>query len=239
MNNVIYGKNVVKEALKSERTISKVLISKTSHGITEILHLAKEKSVVLKFVSQKKLKQFGEKTQGVVAFCSSIKFVKVEEILASAKKSKKSPFILICDGVKDPHNLGALCRTAYAVGVHGVILAKRRSAPINETVEKTSAGAINFLNVAVVSNLTETIKKLQKSGVFIYCADGKGSNFYDFNFKGAVGLVVGSEEKGASFLVKKTCDGICRIPMKNNIDSLNVSVAGAVIMYEILKQNSV
>ena len=239
MYNVIYGKNTVKEALKSKRTISKVLISKTASGLTEIFNLAKEKSVVLKFVDKEKLKKFGEKTQGVVAFCSSIKFVDVEQILEYAKKTKKPPFILICDGVKDPHNLGALCRTAYAVGVHGVILAKRRAAPINETVEKTSAGAISFLNIAVVSNLTETIKKLQKNGVFIYCADGAGSNFYDFNFKGAVGLVVGSEEKGASFLVKKTCDGICRIPMKNNIDSLNVSVAGAVIMYEILRQNCV
>ncbi len=238
LKNLIYGKNPVIEALKSKRKISEILVSTKARDLTKIINLAKEKSVVVKFCSSEKIKKFGEKTQGVVAFCGLIDFVSVHEILEFAKKRNSSPFILICDGVTDPHNLGAICRTAYAVGVHGVIIAKRRSAPINQTVEKTSAGAINHLNIAIVSNLVDAIKKLQKEGVFIYCADSKGESVYDFDFKGAVGLVVGSEEKGASFLVKKTCDGICKIPMKNKIDSLNVSVAAAVIMYEILKQNN-
>lgn len=236
MDDLIYGRNPVKEALKSGRNLREIIISKKSSGITEILKLAKEKSVVVKFVDPKKFQNFEENTQGVVAYCSAIKFSDFFDVLDSLKKNNKTPFILICDHIQDPHNLGALLRTAYAVGVNCVILPKRRTAPINAIVEKTSVGAVNFLDICLVTNLVQTIKKLQELGIFVYCADMKGDVFYEYNLKGPVALVVGSEGKGASLLVKKSCDALLKIPMKNPIDSLNVSVAGAIIMYEISKQ---
>ncbi len=236
LDDLIYGRNPVKEALKSGRNLREILISKKSSGVTEILRLAKEKSVIIKFVDPKKFQIFKENTQGVVAYCSAIKFSNFLNVLDSLKKNKEIPFILICDHIQDPHNLGALLRTAYAVGVNCVILPKRRNAPINAVVEKASVGAINFLDICLVTNLVQTIKKLQELGIFIYCADVKGETFYKYNLKGSIALVVGSEGKGASLLVKKSCDALLKIPMKNPIDSLNVSVAGAIIMYEISKQ---
>ena len=238
MDELIYGKNPIKEALKSGRNLGEILISKNSGGMKEILDLAKKNSVVVKFVDPKKFQKYSYNTQGVVARCSLVKYVDVFAVLDNLKKEEKKPFFLICDHIEDPHNLGALLRTAYAVGVDVAILPKRRSATVNSTVLKASAGAVNFLKIAVVSNIVETVKKLQKEGVFIYCADAGGKNFYEFDFKGAVGLVVGSEGNGVSSLLKQKCDGICKIPMKNKIDSLNVSVAGGIIMYEISKQNS-
>lgn len=235
---LIFGKNPVKEALKSKRKIKQVLVSNTSKNSAEILKLCEEKSVDVKFKPFNEIKKFAQNTQGVVAFLEPIKTYSIFEILNLAKQKNKNPFILICDKIKDPGNLGAIFRTALAVGVDGVVVPKKNSAKINATVEKASAGAVNFLKIAVVSNVVQTIKVLKKKGVFIYCADAKGKNFYEFNFKGAVGLVVGSEEKGVSELAKKNCDGICKIPMKNSLNSLNVSVAAAVIMYEILRQNS-
>lgn len=237
MEKIVYGKNPVKEALKSGRNIREILFSKNGSGFKEIIDLAKNRRVLFKFVETKTIAKYSKNTQGVVAFVCDVKFYDVFEVLAYLKKEGKSPFFLICDGVKDPHNLGALIRTSYAVGVDLLIIPKRRSAPINSTVEKVSAGAVSFLKIAVVSNIVEIIKKLQNEGVFVYCADSKGKDIYKTNFKGAIGLVVGSEGKGASSLVKKTCDGLCRIPMQNKIDSLNVSVAGAIVMYEILRQN--
>ena len=237
MEKVIYGRNTVKEALRSGRNIREILLSKKSFGLKEIIELSKKNSIVFKFVDPKTLSKYSENTQGVVAFCSSVKFYDVFSVLDYLKKCGKFPFFLMCDGVKDPHNLGALIRTAYAVGIDLLILPKRRSAPINSTVEKVSAGAVSFLKIAVVSNLVETIKRLQKEGVFVYCADASGKSIYETNFKGSVCLIMGSEEKGASNLVKKRCDLLCSIPMKKGIDSLNVSVAGAVVMYEIARQN--
>ena len=236
MSRVIFGRNPIFESLKAKRKIKKIIISKTARKVEHIVKLAKANSVEVNFAEPLNLKKYGEKTQGVVAFCEELKFFSLADLLEYAKKEKKC-FFLICDEIKDPHNLGALLRTAYAVGVNFVILPKKRTAPINWAVEKTSSGAVNFLKIAIVSNLSETIKKLKKEGVFIYSADAKGKNYYEFNLKGSVGLVVGSEEKGVSELIKKNSDGILKIPMVNPIDSLNVSVAGAVIMYEILKQN--
>lgn len=236
LDDLIYGRNPVKEALKSGRNLREILISKKSSGLTEILRLAKEKAVIVKFVDPKKFQHFNENTQGVVAYCSSIKFSNIFDVLNSLKEKNKVPFFLICDHIKDPHNLGALLRTAYAVGVNCVILPKRRTAPINAVVEKASVGAINFLDICLVTNLVQTIKKLKERGIFIYCADMQGDVFYKYNLKGPIALVVGSEGKGVSLLVKKSCDALLKIPMKNNIDSLNVSVAGGIIMYEISKQ---
>ena len=236
MDDLIYGKNPVKEALKSGRHLREVLISKNSSGVTEILRLAREKLVVVKFVDPKKFQQFKENTQGVVAYCSSIEFSNLFDVLESLGKRNKVPFFLICDHIQDPHNLGALLRTAYAVGVNCVILPKRRTAPINAVVEKASVGAVNFLDICLVTNLVQTIKKLRERGIFIYCADMEGDIFYKYNLKGPIALVVGSEGKGVSLVVKKNCDVLWKIPMKNNIDSLNVSVAAGIIMYEISKQ---
>lgn len=236
MDRIIFGRNPIFESLKAKRKIKRIIISKTARKVEYIVKLAEANSVEVNFVEPLSLKKYGEKTQGVVAFCEEFKFFSLADLLECAKKEKKC-FFLICDEIKDPHNLGALMRTAYAVGVNFVILPKKRTAPINWAVEKTSSGAVNFLKIAIVSNLSETIKKLKKEGVFIYSADAQGKNYYEFNLKGSVGLVVGSEEKGVSELIKKNSDGILKIPMVNPIDSLNVSVAGAVIMYEILKQN--
>ena len=236
LENYVFGRNTVVEVLKSKRKVSKIFISKTAKRVEDIVKLARTKLIEINFVEPLSLRKFGEKTQGVVAFCEAFKFFNLADVLEYAKREKHC-FFLICDGIKDPHNLGALMRTAYAVGVNFVILPKKRTASINATVEKTSVGAVNFLKIAIVSNLSETIKKLKKEGIFIYSADAQGENYYEFNFKGSVGLVVGSEEKGVSELIKKNSDGILKVPMVNPIDSLNVSVAGAVIMYEILKQN--
>ena len=238
MKYLIFGKNPVMEALKSKRKIKKVLLLKTGKNSEEILKLCKEKSVLVQFKPLNEIKKFAENSQGVVAFLEPLKTYSILEILKFVKEKNKPPFILICDKIQDPRNLGAIFRTALAVGVDGVVLPKKNTAKINAVVEKASAGAVNFLKIAVVSNIVQTIKILKKEGLFIYCADGKGEDFYGFNFKGAVGLVVGSEGKGIGQLVKKTCDGICKIPMKNSLNSLNVSVAAAVIMYEILRQNS-
>ena len=238
MSKIIFGRNPVKEALKSNRNVKEIYIYKMAKGVDEIFQLAKKKAVKTQYVDILQIKKYGEKTQGVVAFCSEIEFVSVLDILNFAKSKKRPPFVLICDRVQDPHNLGAILRTAYAVGVDGVILPKKRSAPINAVVEKASAGAVNFLKIAVVANIVFAIKTLKKNNVFVYVADGHGKNMYDFNFKGAVGLVVGSEGKGALRLIKSVCDEMVKIPMKNPIDSLNVSVAGAVILYEMFKQNS-
>ena len=237
MENLIYGRNSVREALLSGRKISKILISKNAINIDDILKIAKKKFVIVEFVEQDIIYKYHKKAQGVVAFCSLIKFVDVLDILNFARAKQKAPFILICYRIQDPRNLGALLRTACAVGVDGVIISKRRSSPITATVEKASAGTINFLNIAIVSNLAFAIKQLKKEGVFIYSADGSGKNFYDVNFKGAVGLVVGCESCGVSHLIKKLSDEICKVPMKDYVDSLHVSVAAGVLMYEFLRQN--
>ncbi len=236
---MLYGRNSIKEALKAKRYISEILISKTAKGVGDILNLAREYGVLVKFVNPENLKKFKFKTQGVVAFCSNIKYMDFKDMQMQIKNSNKAVFILICDKVQDPHNLGALLRTAYAVGADAVILPKRRTAPINATVEKASAGAVNFLNIVRVANLSGAINVLKKDGIFVYCADVGGQNFYEVNFKGNVALVVGSEGFGVGQLIKKQCDVICGVPMANSIDSLNVSVAGGIIMYEIFRQNRI
>ena len=235
--SIVYGRNSVKEALKAKRDISEILISKTAKGVGDILKLAREFDVLIKFVNPESLKRFNFKTQGVVALCSSIKYTDFKDVQMQIKNSDKAVFILICDKVQDPHNLGALLRTAYAVGADAIILPKRRTAPINSTVEKASAGAVNFLNIVRVANLARAINVLKESGVFVYCADGGGRSFYEVDFRGNSALVVGSEGSGVGKLIKKQCDVICGVPMVNSIDSLNVSVAGGIIMYEIFRQN--
>lgn len=190
---------------------------------------------MVKFVKSAKLKKFAN-CQGVVAFASELRYFSVEEVLNFDENKKKDSFFLICDKIFDPHNLGALIRTAFAAGVSGLIVSKRGCCPITQVVEKASAGAVNFVKIVRVSNLANAVDVLKKAGVFVYCADMNGEVFFSKNLTGKVALVVGSEGKGISSILLKKCDGVLKIPMARGIDSLNVSVAGGILMFEVARQ---
>ncbi len=235
-SQIILGKNSVEEAIKSGRNIDKIFISKTARNLQKLLEAARGAEIVIKYVDPCKLNQYGKNTQGVVAMASPIKYAQVLDILDLAKKRGEPPFVVLCDGIEDPHNLGALIRTAEAAGAHGLIIPKRRNASITPVVEKTSSGAVNSLLIARVSNLPSCIDHLKKMGLWIYCADMDGQNWCEIDFSGAIGLVVGSEGFGVKKLVKQKADGSIALPMSGKISSLNASVAGGIIMYEILRQ---
>lgn len=232
---LIYGKNAVIEALKSGCKIDRILISESSKNNTNLLKLAQQAGAVVKFVNSAKLKKFAN-CQGVVAFAHNLRYFTINEVLKIDEQNKISSFFLICDKILDPHNLGALIRTAFAVGVSGIIISKRGCAPITEVVEKASAGAINFVKIVRVSNLAAAVEVLKKAGVFIYCANMGGETFFQKNLTGKIGLVVGSEGKGVSSLILKRSDAVLSIPMVGRINSLNVSVAGGILMFEIARQ---
>lgn len=236
LDYVILGRNSVEEAIKSNRNIDKLFISKNARGVKKLIESAKKIGVVVKYVDSSKLNTYGNNHQGVVALTSPIKYVDVVDILNIAKSKGESPFIVICDRIEDPHNLGAIIRTAEAAGAHGIIIPKRRSASVTPIVEKTSAGAVNSLLVARVSNLVSCIEYLKNMGFWIYCADMDGQNWCEIDFSGSVGLIVGSEGFGVGNLVKQKCDGVISLPMLGKINSLNASVAGGIIIYEILRQ---
>ncbi|MDE5600861.1 MAG: 23S rRNA (guanosine(2251)-2'-O)-methyltransferase RlmB, partial [Oscillospiraceae bacterium] len=174
----------------------------------------------------------------VVALSSPVPYLDIKDILSLAKEKDESPFIIICDEIEDPHNLGALIRTAEAVGAHGLVIPKRRSVSVTPIVEKTSAGAASLLPIARVSNLASSIDRLKKEGIWVYCADMNGETWCDVNLSGAIALVIGSEGRGVGHLIKQKCDGIISIPMNGKINSLNASVAGGILMYEILRQRN-
>lgn len=237
----IEGRNSVIEALKSNRTINKILVSKGDKegSIKKIIALAKEKKVIIQEVLKQKLDEISKTKshQGVIAFVSPYSYVEVCDILEDARKKGEEPFIIILDEIEDPHNFGAILRTANAVGAHGVIIPKRRAAAISAVVSKASAGAVEYVNVARVTNIANTIDYLKENGVWIYGIEASGkSKFYETDLKGSVALVIGSEGRGIGKLVAKKCDYLLNIPMKGEITSLNASVAGAVVMYEVLKQ---
>ena len=237
----IEGRNSVLEALKSDRTINKILVAKGDKegSIKKIVALAKEKKVVLQEVLKQKLDEISDTKahQGVVAFVSPIRYVEVCDILDEAKRKGEEPFIIILDEIEDPHNFGAILRTANAVGAHGVIIPKRRAVAVSAIVSKASAGAVEYVKVARVSNIVNAIEYLKKNGVWVYGIEASGdSRFYETDLKGAVALVIGSEGKGIGKLVTSKCDFLLSIPMKGEITSLNASVAGSVVMYEVLKQ---
>ncbi len=238
LDYVILGRNSVEEAIKAERNIDKLFIAKTAKGMKKLIENAKKAGIVIKYVESSKLNQYGNNHQGIVAFTSPIKYVDVIDILNVAKSKEEPPFIILCDRIEDPHNLGALIRTAEAAGAHGIVIPKRRSASVTPIVEKTSAGAVNSLLVARVSNLVSCIEYLKKMGLWIYCADMDGQNWCETDLSGAVGLVVGSEGFGVGSLVKQKCDGVISLPMLGKINSLNASVAGGIIIYEILRQRN-
>ena len=237
----VEGRNSVMELLESGKDINKIYISKgEKHGsITKIIAKAKEKKVVIVEIEKEKLNKMAEtdNPQGVIALVPPFNYSSVDEILDYAKAKNEKAFILILDGIEDPHNLGSIIRTAETAGVHGVIIPKRRSASVNSTVNKTSAGATNFMKIARVNNLNETIKYLKDRGIWIYGTDmNTDKMYYDESMKDDCAIVIGSEGFGMSRLVKENCDFLIKIPMKGQITSLNASVSAGIIMYEVVKQ---
>ena len=234
--NIIYGRNAVLEALKSEREFDKLFIKsgEKEGSISLIMAKAKERRIPILDAPQRKLDDLasGGVHQGVVAVLAEVNYASVEDILENARNKGESPFIVICDGISDPHNLGAVIRSAECAGAHGIIIPKRRSAGVNGTVVKSSAGAVNLLPIARVSNIASTIDNLKDLGVFVYGAEAGGLNVYDTDITGSCAVVLGSEGEGISRLVKSKCDFIVSIPMYGSVNSYNVSCAAAIILSE-------
>lgn len=237
---MIEGRNAVIEAFRSGKTIDKVFILDGCQDgpMSTIRREAKKHGTMTKYVEKERLDQMSStgKHQGVIAMAAAYSYAEVEDILAVAKEKGEDPFIFILDGIEDPHNLGAIIRTANLAGAHGVIIPKNRAVGLTATVLRTSAGALNYTPVAKVTNIGKTIEELKKEGLWFVCADMGGTRMYDLNLKGAIGLVIGNEGEGVSRLVKEKCDMIASIPMKGDIDSLNASVAAGVLAYEIVRQ---
>ena len=238
--NQIEGRNAVREAFRAEKTIDKlyVLDGCKDAAMQSIMREAKKHDCIVNFVSSQRLDEMSEtgKHQGVIAFAAAYEYAEVDDILAKAKEKGEDPFVVILDGIEDPHNLGAIIRTANQAGAHGVIVRAHRAVGLTATVARTSAGALNYTPVAKVTNISKTIEDLKKEGMWFVCADMDGETMYDLNLKGPIGLVIGNEGSGVSDLVKKNCDMVANIPMKGEIDSLNASVAAGVLMYEIVRQ---
>lgn len=240
----IEGRNPVTEAIKSGRSIDKILISsgEKNGSVKKIIALARERKLVITEVDRQKLDRLSETGahQGVIAFAAARDYSTLDDILAFAKDKGQSPFVIICDDLNDPHNLGSIIRTANIMGAHGVIIPKRNSVGLSPVVDKTSAGALEFTKVARVPNLVSAIETLKKNNVWIVAADMDGDrSIYTHDFSGGVGIVVGSEGKGVSRLVKENCDFIVSIPMYGEINSLNASVAAALLMYEAAKARNI
>lgn len=238
--NMIIGRNPVREALRSGAPIDTVYISQGSGGLGEIVALAKEQGAVIKNVNDQKLSQMAEGGvhQGVIAFGAVASYASLEDLLAVSKTKGTKPFLIICDEIEDPHNLGAIIRTAETAGADGVIIPKRRSAMLSPTVYKTSAGAASWLPVARVPNLGAAIDRLKAEGVWVYGTDMNGSLYTETSFDGGVALVIGSEGKGMSRLVREKCDFLVKLPMMGRITSLNASVAAGIFMYEVVRQRN-
>lgn len=238
--DLISGRNAVREALKSGRQINKILVAQNAHGgsLHEIISLARKRKIIVHAVSQSKLDTLsGGHNQGIAAYTPPVDYADLDDVLSDVKEKNEVPFFILLDELEDPHNLGAVLRTADAAGVHGVIISKRRSCPLSSTVAKISAGAIEYVPVIRVNNVVQTINKLKEESFWIAGADAAGDTFYyDADFKGPLLLIVGSEGKGISPLVRKSCDFLVKIPMRGKINSLNASNAAAILMYEAAKQ---
>ncbi|MBP2652142.1 MAG: methyltransferase, TrmH family, group 3 [Firmicutes bacterium] len=237
----VAGRNSVLEALKGGRTINKLLVTKGERqgSFKEIVGVARAQGLVIQEVDQAKLDGLtnGVRHQGVVAMISPVKYVEIEDILDNAERRNEQPFIILLDEIEDPHNVGAILRTAEAAGVHGVLIPKRRSCPLSATVAKTSAGAIEYVPVARIGNVAQTIEQLKKAGLWVVGADMDGEkNYYQAELGGPVLLVVGSEGRGLGRLTKAACDFLVKIPMRGKVSSLNASVACSLLLYEIFRQ---
>lgn len=241
MDDKIYGRNPVIEALASGREIDKILIQDgIKHSqISKIVAMAKERKIPFQFVDKHKLSDLvqGENHQGVVAFGAAHAYAEVEDILEKAREKDEAPFVVICEGLTDPHNLGSIIRSACAAGAHGVIIPKNRSVSLSATVSKVSAGAIEYVPVARVSNIAQTIEKLKKEGLWIVGTDLSATQtHYECDLKGALGIVIGNEGEGISRIVRESCDFLVKIPMIGEIESLNASVSAGILLYEALRQ---
>lgn len=237
----VEGRNAVIELLESGRDINKIFILEGEHhgSINKIIAMAKERKIVLTMVNKTKLNQMAqtENNQGVIAIVPPFDYCEVEDILENAKQREEKPFILILDGIEDPHNLGSIIRTAETAGVHGIIIPKRRSASVNSTVSKVSAGAVEHMKIARVNNINETIRYLKENDVWICGTDMDAKKYYyQEDYKGPIAIVIGSEGFGMSRLVKENCDFLVKIPMKGKITSLNASVSAGIVIYEAVKQ---
>ncbi|GLC79138.1 23S rRNA (guanosine(2251)-2'-O)-methyltransferase RlmB [Lacrimispora brassicae] len=236
----IEGRNAVLEAFRSGKTIDKLYVQKGVQDgpIQSIIREAKKKDTIINFVERERLDQMSEDGhhQGVIVHAAAYEYAEVEDLLKAAEEKGEPPFLFLLDGIEDPHNLGAIIRTANLAGAHGVIIPKRRAVGLTATVAKTSAGALNYTPVAKVTNLTATMEELKKKGMWFVCADMGGEVMYRLDLKGPIGLVIGSEGSGVGKLIRENCDMVASIPMKGNIDSLNASVAAGVLAYEIVRQ---
>ena len=236
----IEGRNAVIEAFRSGKTVDKLYILDGCQDgpVMTIKREAKKNDTMVKYVTKERLDQMSQtgKHQGVIAVIAAYDYAEVEDILQKARDKGEAPFIFLLDNIEDPHNLGAIIRTANLAGAHGVIIPKNRAVGLTATVARTSAGALNYTPVAKVTNLSKTIEELKKEGMWFVCADMGGTSMYQLDLKGPMGLVIGNEGDGVSRLVREKCDFIASIPMKGDIDSLNASVAAGVLAYEIVRQ---
>ena len=241
MEDVIAGRNSVGEALKSGRPLNKLLIAKGERqgSLRELAGIAKDKGILVQEVEPQRLAQLapGQRHQGVVAMASPVEYAEVEDMLAAAEAKGEAPLLVVLDELEDPHNLGAVLRSVDAAGAHGVIIPKRRSCPLSTTVAKTSAGAVEYVPVARVSNLAQTLDKLKKAGIWVAGCDMDGTeNYFEASLKGPLALVIGGEGRGLGRLVKEHCDFLVRIPMQGHVNSLNASVACSLVLYEAVRQ---
>lgn len=236
----IEGRNAVMEAFRSGKTIDKLFVLDGCQDgpVKSIVREAKKHDTIVTYVAKERLDQMSEtgKHQGVIAFAAAYEYAEVEDLLKNAEEKGEPPFFFILDGIEDPHNLGAIIRTANLAGAHGVIIPKRRAVGLTATVARTSAGALNYTPVAKVTNIATVIEELKEKGMWFVCADMGGETMYRLNLTGPIGLVIGNEGDGVSRLVKEKCDMVASIPMKGDIDSLNASVAAGVLAYEIVRQ---
>ena len=239
-NLMVEGRNAVIEAFRSGKPVDKLFVLDGCQDgpVRTIIREAKKHDTIINFVTSERLDQISEtkKHQGVIAYAAAYEYSEVEDMLELAKKKGEDPFLILLDNIEDPHNLGAIIRTANLAGAHGVIIPKRRAVGLTATVAKTSAGALNYTPVAKVTNLAKTMEELKEKGLWFVCADMGGESMYRLNLTGPIGMVIGNEGDGVSRLVKEKCDFIASIPMKGDIDSLNASVAAGVLAYEIVRQ---
>lgn len=236
----VEGRNAVLEAFRSGRVVDKLFVLERCEDgpVRTILREAKKHDTMVRFVKKERLDQMSEtgKHQGVIAVTAAYDYAEVEDILNKAREKGEAPFVVILDNIEDPHNLGAIIRTANLAGAHGVIIPKNRAVGLTATVARTSAGALNYTPVTRVTNIARTIEELKKEGLWFVCADMGGTSMYQLDLKGPMGLVIGNEGEGVSRVVKEKCDFVASIPMKGDIDSLNASVAAGVLAYEIVRQ---
>lgn len=241
-NSVIYGRNAVLEAIKAGRPIEKLYVSRAPHtgSLVQIVGLAKKNRILLQEVDKQKLDGLCEKAnhQGAVAVCPASEYAEVSDILKIAKEKGEPPFLLICESIQDPHNLGAILRSAEAAGIHGVIVSKHHAVGLTEAVAKTAAGALEYMPVAKVASVAKLVDELKIQGIWTACADMDGQSVYETDLKGPLALIIGGEHEGITRLVKERCDFVISLPMKGKVTSLNASVAAGILMFEALRQRS-